>query len=92
MRSSGTRIGVIVRTHLHHQIASETNYNHTRSAPFRNYYVFRNAIYLLCQNRVLLRMRYILGQLANAVAFELLFNNNRKHAVRFIVMRINDAS
>ena len=90
MRSSGYRIGVIEGTHLHHQIDSETIHNHTRSAPFRNYYVFRNAILLLKQNRVFTRKGYILGLMAKRVAFELLFNNNRMKRVRFIVKGIND--
>ncbi|AWN84380.1 glycosyltransferase [Lacticaseibacillus paracasei] len=90
MRASGYRIGIVSGTQLHHQTNSQQVLKHTKSAPFRNYYVFRNAILLIKQKLVFNRSSYVVGLLLKRAVFEIVFNDNRKSRIHFIMRGIVD--
>lgn len=90
MRKAGYRIGIVAGTQLVHQVNSAQVHKHTISAPFRNYYSFRNAIILLKQRRVFKRKTYVINLLIKRVVFEIFFNSKRLSRVRFICRGISD--
>lgn len=90
MRKAGYRIGIVAGTQLTHQVNSPQIYKHTISAPFRDYYVFRNAIVLLKQNRVFNRSNYVVGLLIKRIVFEFVFNRKKIKRMGFINRGIYD--
>lgn len=87
---NGYKVGVVQGIQLHHQVDSKNNHNHTVSAPFRNYYVFRNGLLLMKQRRVY-NWLYVSELLFKRLGYELLFNHNRVIRLKYIFKGIVDA-